>query len=46
MRWVHVDLDFGFCVYPAILNPAARKVERMNTIVIDNSQMHPPFGRH
>jgi hypothetical protein len=46
MRWVHVDLDFGFRVYPVIFIPAARKVERMNTVVIDNSQVHPPLDRH
>jgi hypothetical protein len=46
MRWVHVDPDFGLGVYPIIFNSAARKFERMSTIVIDDSQVHPPFGRH
>jgi hypothetical protein len=46
MRWVHVDPDFGLGVYPIIFNPTAGKFERMHTILIDNSQMHPPVGRH
>jgi hypothetical protein len=32
---------FGVCVYPIIFDPAARKDERMNTVLIDNSQV--PF---
>jgi hypothetical protein len=46
MGWLHVDPDFGLGVYPIIFNPAARKFEGMNTIVIDDGQVHPPFGRH
>jgi hypothetical protein len=46
MCWVHVDPDFGLGVYPIIFNPAASKFEGMSTVVIDNSQVHPPFSRH
>ena len=46
MRWVHVDLGFGFCVYPTIFNPVARKDESMNTVIIDNGQPHLLLGRH
>jgi hypothetical protein len=46
MRWAHVDLGFGFRVYPIIFNAAARKFERMSTILVDNSQMHALVSRH
>ncbi len=46
VRWVHVDLDFGFCTYPIIFNPAAGKDERMKTVLIDDSQMDMPISGH
>jgi hypothetical protein len=46
MRWVHVDLCFGFCMDPTIFNPAARKDESMRTVLIENSQVQLPVGRH
>jgi hypothetical protein len=46
MRRPHVDLGFGFSVYPVIVNPVARKFEGMNATPIGNAQLHPPIGRH
>jgi hypothetical protein len=36
MRWAHVNPGFGFGVDPVILYPVARKLERMNAVLIDN----------
>ena len=46
MRWVHVDLGFGSCVHPMVVNSVAGTDEGMNTVIVDNSQLHRLFGGH
>jgi hypothetical protein len=46
MRRMHIDLGFGFCVYPTIFNSVASKGKGMKTVFIENSQTYRATGRY